>query len=729
MQCDHTFTSWKERNQHYFRHFEEVSPDSSSHGPDDDDASDNDFEEQSDYESHEEDEESDFTNGGGSSVFVTHPAPFSTTNTYPYSYGMASDKCQPGEKAICCNGSHGSMEEHFVDGNKTGCVTKESELPMNLSRGDQSSVPLAAHWLIHVENLQVVEGIAGVPYLALKYSAPQGATVKCLELSQALLRPRLPPLEKLPLMFQKVFELAKDLGFQYIWIDIFCGLKKSSGGIDAVYRQANLVLVIGHPSNESDQIWHFTCDYKNLTTIQSWAKQSVSFHHLQQLGHGAYGVVDKVELRPTHEMFARKTIFCTDSKNLSKANRLQEIEVMRKFQHPHIARFVAAYFDHGTFNILMSPVADCDLRRYLAYPGQFPEKRKYLANWFLSLAEALAYIHGMRCRHKDIKPANILISGHTVLLTDFGTSLDFSTGRSTSIGGCMMTPKYCAPEVAAQGRRGRSADVFSLGCVFAEMITVEAGKSIADMNRCLNIREESTDRRATYHVHLEELLLWLQDLTRLILDSARRTILQVSMAMLNRNPKRRPTARQISNALCPKQYCNAPLPGGMCRCSSCELPESDLAMKVEEVTHQKALDDSVPALLLTPSYDTEAKTEAKHPCTTSSANTNFATALKSEPDVTLSLLNFKVPSFRKGPFEQRVLSWESAKVAVFANLAKECWRGVDIVPPVIFATSMSKSIDQASNNCYLRGKQNKSSVRAYRAATLSGSRLLSARVV
>ncbi|KYG40974.1 hypothetical protein M433DRAFT_511938 [Acidomyces richmondensis BFW] len=100
-------------------------------------------------------------------------------------------------------------------------------------------------------------------------------------------------------------------------------------------------------------------------------------------------------------------------------------------------------------------------------PSKWPSKKPYIHKWFHSLASALKCMHGASFRHKDIKPAKILVCrDNDVALTDFGTTLEFSSDSSDSTGNAIMTPKYCVPEVARRDTRGRSADIFSLGCVF-----------------------------------------------------------------------------------------------------------------------------------------------------------------------------------------------------------------------------------------------------------------------
>ena len=120
----------------------------------------------------------------------------------------------------------------------------------------------------------------------------------------------------------------------------------------------------------------------------------------------------------------------------------------------------------------MDPVADYDLKYFLMMCPMSKENSTYLRSFFGCLASALKYLHEQKCRHKDIKPGNILVKAGTVIITDFGTSLDWTeddleetTGRPTA-----FTNTYAAPEVATARPRDRSADIWSLGCVFLEII-------------------------------------------------------------------------------------------------------------------------------------------------------------------------------------------------------------------------------------------------------------------
>ncbi|OCL06934.1 kinase-like protein [Glonium stellatum] len=194
-------------------------------------------------------------------------------------------------------------------------------------------------------------------------------------------------------------------------------------------------------------------------------------------------------------LLARKSMVC--NRKLKLVDALVEVEHLQKLRHAHIVQLVGSYFQGRTFAILLYPVANWHLRDFmlrvekiLASPYGLND-RDLLAvtspqSFFGCLAAAIEYIHSKTTKHMDIKPQNILVKfkadqpfAHHVYVADFGISRSFSPldhSQTDSI--IPRTRKYCAPEVYAYEKRGRSSDIFSLGCVFLEMQTTLCGQTI-----------------------------------------------------------------------------------------------------------------------------------------------------------------------------------------------------------------------------------------------------------
>jgi serine/threonine protein kinase len=118
----------------------------------------------------------------------------------------------------------------------------------------------------------------------------------------------------------------------------------------------------------------------------------------------------------------------------------------------------------------------------------------------------------------DIKQRNILVKvsnepedafGFRVYIADFGISRTFSHDhQSETESRSPITRNYCAPEVADFGRWGRSADVFSLGCVFLEMQTALCRRLVEEFEE---FRSSSTEE-TSFHENLPRVLEWCQKL-------------------------------------------------------------------------------------------------------------------------------------------------------------------------------------------------------------------------
>lgn len=90
-------------------------------------------------------------------------------------------------------------------------------------------------------------------------------------------------------------------------------------------------------------------------------------------------------------------------------------------------------------------------------------------------------MHEFRLRHQDIKPSNIIHKGDRILFTDFSSAGLVKYEQTTSTKSpAQATPMYASPEVASNDRHGRGSDVFSLACVFCDMLTVVEGRTVDD---------------------------------------------------------------------------------------------------------------------------------------------------------------------------------------------------------------------------------------------------------
>lgn len=155
------------------------------------------------------------------------------------------------------------------------------------------------------------------------------------------------------------------------------------------------------------------------------------------------------------------------------AQRFQlEVRLLREFEHPHILPVTDAGEWEGRPYYAMPYVDGESLQERLKRERRLPFDE--VVRIGQRLCEALAYAHARKVVHRDVKPANVMLAGDAVYLTDFGVAkalepIDEAPHSTTGV--ARGTRAYMSPEqVAADRDLDHRSDIFSLGCVLYEMI-------------------------------------------------------------------------------------------------------------------------------------------------------------------------------------------------------------------------------------------------------------------
>jgi hypothetical protein len=294
------------------------------------------------------------------------------------------------------------------------------------------------------------------------------------------------------------------------------------------------------------------------------ATEGVPLKLLSHLGSSATAQVDKVLCRRI--ALARKTMRC--SRKWTIAEALREVYHLQNLSHFHIIQLVGTYLQRRNFSILMYPAADCHLGTFLEDTAdmkttelgqeqlEYQAQRSFLLGSMGCLTAAIAYIHEHTTKHMDIKPQNILVRtvscGFTpvrrVYLADFGLSRSFAAqDHSQTDGPTSLTPRYCAPEVFHYERRGRSADIFSLGCVFLEIMTVFVGEHPHDFAE--HRKGDGDDE--SFHANLPHVFEWIDKhlFDTLDHDGSPPVLKTLFTNMIALEPDKRPSAKEIQELL------------------------------------------------------------------------------------------------------------------------------------------------------------------------------------
>ena len=148
----------------------------------------------------------------------------------------------------------------------------------------------------------------------------------------------------------------------------------------------------------------------------------------------------------------------------------REAQTLARLQHPNIVRLFGIETDDLTVFMLMDYIDGTNLQTEIFRANGHMLSLAFINQVMGSVCSALHYAHQHRMVHCDIKPGNIMINRHgIVLLTDFGIARMTDTATSTMVG--FGTPAYMAPELIRGMDPTPQSDIYSLGVVLYEMST------------------------------------------------------------------------------------------------------------------------------------------------------------------------------------------------------------------------------------------------------------------
>ena len=174
----------------------------------------------------------------------------------------------------------------------------------------------------------------------------------------------------------------------------------------------------------------------------------------------------------------------------------REIRLVARLQNPHIVPLFSSGSIHGLPYYVMPYIEGESLRARLQRETKLkpPDAARVLRD----VALALEYAHSHGVIHRDIKPDNILLSGNSASVADFGIARAMSAARTghmpdgdtssaiTRHGMAVGTPAYMSPEQATCSPDvDQRADIYSLGCVAFELLTGQPPFAKPDAQRMI----------------------------------------------------------------------------------------------------------------------------------------------------------------------------------------------------------------------------------------------------
>ncbi len=145
---------------------------------------------------------------------------------------------------------------------------------------------------------------------------------------------------------------------------------------------------------------------------------------------------------------------------------LQEPRLLAALDHQNIVGIVTAEKLDGVFFIVMEYVKGESLEAVLDREKSLDVPRAVA--YTLQILKGVDHAHQNQVLHRDLRPANVLISESGIVkVADFGTSRFLEKSHATTVIG---SPPYMAPE-QFQGRAVLASDVYSVGVMLYQMIT------------------------------------------------------------------------------------------------------------------------------------------------------------------------------------------------------------------------------------------------------------------
>lgn len=252
---------------------------------------------------------------------------------------------------------------------------------------------------------------------------------------------------------------------------------------------------------------------------------------LASVGAGASGEVWRGRDIRSDEVVAAKVLHPHHARDHEVVARfVAERSLLTGLDHPSVVHVRDLIVDDGRLAIVMDYLPS-SARQVLDELGTVPPAAA--VGIMRRVMEALAYAHGKRIIHRDVKPDNILLSEAwgdleptDVQLTDFGIARIVGDGDASTSG--IGTPAYMAPELIETGQAGEASDVYSAGITLYELLAGRTPFGNAGTAMTIGLR------------HLRERPLPLD---------VPEPLTEVLDLMLAKDPEERPSAAELAEKL------------------------------------------------------------------------------------------------------------------------------------------------------------------------------------
>ena len=198
------------------------------------------------------------------------------------------------------------------------------------------------------------------------------------------------------------------------------------------------------------------------------------FEIVCKLGQGSFGAVHKVKRLADGNVYVLKRI-ALDAMDLpTRQLSVQECWLMASLSSPFVVRYYDSFMDAGSLGIVMELCSGGDLQQALKARGGAPLPEAEVWRTFLQILLGVAYLHSKRTLHRDLKTANVFLTGplgaqgSAVKIGDLGVArvLGSETAFART---CVGTPYYLSPELCQNQPYNDKSDMWALGVILYEL--------------------------------------------------------------------------------------------------------------------------------------------------------------------------------------------------------------------------------------------------------------------
>ncbi|CRK91668.1 CLUMA_CG005318, isoform A [Clunio marinus] len=239
-----------------------------------------------------------------------------------------------------------------------------------------------------------------------------------------------------------------------------------------------------------------------------------NYELLNLLGSGTYSTVHKAIDKITRQIVAIKIL---DRKRILKGRKLsidnlvQEIQLLKKLQHPYIVKMEDFCWDAQNIYIIME-LCEVSLSSFIKKRQRLPETTCRI--FIRMLAEAMKYLRDNNVSHFDLKPQNLLLtrskstSTYILKICDFGFAQQLTPEEENDT--IKGSPLYMAPEIILKHKYDARADLWSIGVILYECLFGSApysSKSIEElMEKVKSLQKIEIPRNTKISIECEDLL-------------------------------------------------------------------------------------------------------------------------------------------------------------------------------------------------------------------------------